>query len=127
MPDELGGDGLVVAARDPGPVPAPVGHGALRLEREHQDMREPGAQGVHRPLRAARVGERDGHEVVLVPGVAAEPSRSASAAAEHAQPPVGRRGHLLRVRRPAVVQLDQPAALAVRRFSENEYGSGEPL
>ena len=41
MPDELGRHGQVVVARHPVPVAAAVGHGALGLEREHQDVPEP--------------------------------------------------------------------------------------
>ncbi len=81
-------------------------------------MRETGAQGVHRPLGAARVGERDGYEVVLVLAVGGRAEQVGEPAAEHAQPPPGRRGNLHRVRRPGSVQLDQPAALAVRRLGE---------
>ena len=118
VPDEPGGNGKVITARDPGPVAALVGCRALRLEREHQDMREPGSQLVHGALRTARVGEGDGQEVALVLGVGRRAEQVRQAPAEEAQPPARRRGHLLDMRDPLVVQLSQPAALAVRGLGQ---------
>jgi hypothetical protein len=63
VPDELSGDREVIAALHLLPVAARVGDDAVRLELKREDVREPGAEPVHRPLRADRVGEGNREEV----------------------------------------------------------------
>jgi len=88
VPHELGGDRQVVAALDLLPVAAQVGGEALRLELEREDVREPGAEPVHRPLGAGGVGEGHRDEVVLAPVVLGRGEQVVDAPGQRGQPPV---------------------------------------
>ena len=69
-------------------------------------------------LGAARVGEGDRHEVGFFVAMGNRAEQVLQPAAEHAQPPVCGRRHLLHPGDPGGVQLDEPAALAVRGLGE---------
>jgi len=93
--DELGGDRQVIAAGHPLPVAARVGGRTLGTELKRQDVREPGAQPVHRPLGTDGIGERDGEEVPLAAVMLAGRQQVVQAAGQHGEPPVYRGGHPL--------------------------------